>query len=77
MSKYPNSGIISKNKFKKDGDKKPDYTGHCEVGGVKYEVAVWKNSNDEGPFFTLKFQEPRQKQAGDSDHAPRSKFDDL
>lgn len=76
MSKYPNSGILFPNKFKKDGDNKPDFTGDCEVDGKKQEVALWKNKGEKGVYYTVKFQEPRKKQAGDSDTAPRGKFDD-
>ena len=35
-----------KNKYKKDGDKKPDYTGNGMFNGSSKDVALWIN-NDE------------------------------
>ena len=80
MSEYDNSnsGVMFKNDKKPEGSKQPDYQGNAEVNGKKVEIAGWIRTSKTGKkFLSLKFQEPRIKQAGDSDTAPRGKFDDL
>ena len=73
-----NSGVLFKNDKKAEGSKQPDYNGNAEVNGKKVEIAAWIRTSKTGKkFMSLKFQEPRQKQAGDSDTAPRGKFDDM
>ena len=58
MGKFPNSGIISKNKYKKEGeDKKPDYTGTAEVDGKDYRLAGWVNDSQNGKYLKLAFSE--------------------
>lgn len=73
MSKYPNSGILFVNKGKKEGDSRPKYTGQCEVGGKKYDMAMWVKEGEKGKFYTVNFKEPQQRHAGDSDTEPRGR----
>lgn len=82
MAEYDNSnqGILFRNDKKAEGSKQPDYQGNAEVNGKKVEIAGWIRTSKTGKkFLSLKFQEPRQMQAGDSDTAPRKKdhFADL
>lgn len=77
-----NQGVLFKNDKKPEGSKQPDYNGTAEVNGKQVEIAAWLRTGKSGKkFLSLKFQEPRKKQAGDDDTAPRSapkgKFDDM
>lgn len=73
-----NSGVLFKNDKKAEGSKQPDYNGNAEVNSKKVEIAGWIRTSKTGKkYMSLKFQEPRQKQAGDTDTAPRGKFDDM
>ena len=80
MSNYDsnNRGALFRNTKKAEGSKQPDYNGEAEINGKKLEIAAWMSKSKGGmTYMQLKFQEPRQKQAGDSDTAPRGKFDDM
>jgi hypothetical protein len=59
-----NSGTLWPNPKKKEGDKRPDYTGAVTVNGVNLRVAGWSNySEKQGvDFVTLKFTEPQKKE---------------
>lgn len=56
-------GIFGKNKFKEQGDNKPDYKGKGNFNGEDFEVAGWiktnKTSGEE--FFSLSFSKPFKK----------------
>lgn len=56
-----NSGFISNNKYKKE-DKHPDLKGKINVEGKEFEIAGWKNKNDNGEYFSLKLSEPRVRE---------------
>lgn len=40
--------LISKNKYKQEGDKKPDLTGTALVAGVEMEISLWKKARNDG-----------------------------
>jgi len=51
-----------KNKYKEDGDKKPDYTGNGMVNGEKKDFSLWINQNDDGQkYLSGQFKEPYKK----------------
>ena len=56
MSKYPNSGSISKNQ-KKEKEKHPDYRGQANVDGHDYWVSAWIKEGKDGKFLSLAFQQ--------------------
>tara|TARA_R100001163_G_C4863101_1_gene68434 strand:- start:147 stop:359 length:213 start_codon:yes stop_codon:yes gene_type:complete len=51
-----------KNKYKEDGDKKPDYTGNGMVNGEKKDFSLWINQDDNGQrYLSGQFKEPFKK----------------
>jgi hypothetical protein len=48
-------GVLWQND-KGDNAGRPDYKGHCEIGGVKYWVSLWKKAKDGKPYCTLQFE---------------------
>jgi|TARA_Y100000114_G_C11705436_1_gene300685 hypothetical protein len=65
MADYkPKEGTFTmwKNKFKKDGDKKPDYTGNGMVNGEKKDFSLWINQDDKGDrYLSGQFKEEYKK----------------
>jgi hypothetical protein len=51
-------GALFKNKNKRPDKKDPDYTGLCEIEGVKYYVDSWVNTPKAGgdKFLSLRFK---------------------
>lgn len=62
---YPNSGLLFRN-FKKKQPKHPDFTGNCEINGVKLEMSAWEKPlrNGKGTFLSISFQPPRAPSSG-------------
>ena len=57
-----NSVTLWKNKYKKDGDKKPDYTGNGMVNGEKKDFSLWINETDKGDrYLSGQFKEEYKK----------------
>tara|TARA_Y100001951_G_C11155783_1_gene191844 strand:- start:325 stop:546 length:222 start_codon:yes stop_codon:yes gene_type:complete len=55
-----------KNKYKENGDKKPDYTGNALVGGKTLQASLWINTNDNGEkYLSGQFQPPRDQKPKD------------
>ena len=46
-----NSFKLWKNKYKKDGDKKPDYTGNGVFSGDTKDVSLWINEDKNGDRY--------------------------
>ncbi|MFA7176135.1 MAG: hypothetical protein WC114_02710 [Smithellaceae bacterium] len=69
------TGVLFRNKKKEEGDKKPEYTGSCEIAGVEYWISAWvKTSSKTGEkFFSFKF-EPKEKPA-DTAYSEPDPFD--
>lgn len=75
-----NTGALFKND-KQGNDKRPDYRGKLNVGGVDYEVAAWLKSSKAGTkYLSLSVQLPRERVVPESQAvaAPQSApaFDD-
>ena len=57
-----NSFTLWKNKYKKDGHKKPDYTGNGMVNGEKKDFSLWINETDKGDrYLSGQFKEEYKK----------------
>jgi hypothetical protein len=57
-----NSFTLWKNKYKKAGDKKPDYTGNGMVNGEKKDFSLWINETDKGDrYLSGQFKEEYKK----------------
>ena len=51
-----------KNDYKKEGDKKPDYTGTAMVNDHKFDCAMWINEDKNGKrYLAGTFKETREK----------------
>jgi single-stranded DNA-binding protein len=46
-----NRGALFKNNRKEQGDKKPEYTGSLNVGGVEYFLDAWLNKSKAGENY--------------------------
>ena len=61
MSKYPNSGILSRND-RRQSEKHPEFNGSAEVDGVEYWLSAWVNEKDGRKFFRLSFKRKEERQ---------------
>ena len=83
MSQYDNtnSGMLFKND-KGDNEKRPDYKGSVNVGGVEYWLSGWvrvagETSKRAGEKFISMKLEPKEQQAAPARQAPAAQQDDL
>jgi hypothetical protein len=58
-----NRGAMFKNKRKEVGDKKPEYTGSLNVGGVDYFLDAWLKTAASGEKFMSVSIKQKDKQA--------------
>ena len=57
-----NTGALFAN-TKKSSDKAPDYSGECEVNGVRMQIAGWRRTSKAGvAYLSLKFQKPGERE---------------
>ena len=65
MSEYKpkdNSFKLWKNQYKKEGDKKPDYTGNGVFSGDTKDVSLWINEDKNGDrYLSGLLREPYKK----------------
>jgi hypothetical protein len=68
---YDNSytGTIRKNPTKEPGDKRPDYKGSINIGGVPHWLSGWIRKGDDGTTFLSLKAEPKEEQQ--AKQAPR------
>lgn len=61
MSKYPDSGTMSRNK-RREKDTHPEFTGSGEFEGREFWINAWVKEGKDGKFFSLSFKarHPRQ-----------------
>ena len=51
-----------KNKYKTDGDKKPDYTGNGMFNGSTKDVALWINKDkNDNRYLSGQLKDPKSK----------------
>ena len=65
MTEYDNEnrGVLFPNKYKEDGDKKPNYTGSVDVQGEQWRLAAWDNTSKNGvKYISLVVSEPKEKE---------------
>ena len=69
MSEYDNtnSGVLFANKYKEDGDSRPDFVGTIDVKGTEYRLAGWKNDSKGGKrYISVKVEDAKPKEDGQS-----------
>jgi len=61
--KYDNNmtGVLFRNDNKEDGDRRPEYTGKCEIEGVEDRIAAWVKEGKKGKFFSMRFEEQGER----------------
>lgn len=63
----PNTGALFKND-KQGNDRRPDYTGTCNVEGENYRISAWINTAKSGAkYMSLNFQLDKQTQPARSE----------
>ena len=78
MSKYDNSGSLSKNQ-RKEKDTHPDVTGKATVDGVDYWISGWRKEGKDGAWYSLAFErkdKERDAKVTDSHRPTRGTEDD-
>jgi hypothetical protein len=64
MSSVPNTdytakdmtGAIFRNQSKKEGDRRPNATGHATINGKKIKISAWTREGKSGKYQSLTFQ---------------------
>jgi len=73
--KYPNSGIMSRDKNRKS-DKHPEFTGSAEIDGREYWLSAYVNENENGKYFKISFKPKDQQSGGGGQSRGRSQQND-
>jgi uncharacterized protein (DUF736 family) len=74
MSDYDNTnrGAMFPNKYKEDGDKRPDHTGNLNVDGKEFKIAAWQSTSKAGnDYLSIRITEPEMSESSsDTDEIP-------
>ena len=74
MSDYDNTnrGAMFPNKYKEDGDKRPDHTGNLNVDGKEFKIAAWQSTSKAGnDYLSIRINEPEMSDSSsDTDEIP-------
>ena len=74
MSDYDNTnrGAMFPNKYKEDGDKRPDHTGNLNVDGKEFKIAAWQSTSKAGnDYLSVRITEPEMSESSsDTDEIP-------
>ena len=74
MSDYDNTnrGAMFPNKYKEDGDKRPDHTGNLNVDGKEFKIAAWQSTSKAGnDYLSIRITEPEMSESSnDGDGIP-------
>lgn len=74
MSDYDNTnrGAMFPNKYKEDGDKRPDHTGNLNVDGKEFKIAAWQSTSKAGnDYLSVRINEPEMSDSSsDTDEIP-------
>ena len=58
----PGKGVLFRNRFKEENEKRPDFVGSLNVEGVDYELAAWQNTSKNGvKYLSLRLGEEVQE----------------
>lgn len=69
---YMKVGPFFVNKYKEEGDTKPDISCKILIDGEEKQMAGWKNVSKRGvSYLSLKFSEPRQQGQVDAPRQPQ------
>jgi len=87
-TQYPNSGKLSHNKHKEEGDKKPNWTGEITMersalkellgqhdeDGIVIKLSGWDMSGNYGPWMRLSWNnyKPQPQQSGNPYAKPKA-----
>jgi len=60
------------NKYKEDGDKRPDHTGNLNVDGKEFKIAAWQSTSKAGnDYLSVRITEPEMSESSnDGDGIP-------
>jgi len=74
MSDYDNTnrGAMFPNRYKEDGDKRPDHTGNLNVDGKEFKIAAWQSTSKAGnDYLSVRITEPEMSESSnDGDGIP-------
>ncbi len=71
------SGSMFPNRYKQDGDNKPDFVGELKIQGKVWQMAGWKKRRDNGEeWVSLKASEPRPPQQQQAPPAEETETND-
>ena len=74
MSDYDNTnkGAMFPNRYKEDGDKRPDHTGNLDVDGKEFKIAAWQSTSKAGnSYLSIRLTEPEMSESSsDNDEIP-------
>ena len=74
MSDYDNTnkGAMFPNRYKEDGDKRPDHTGNLDVDGKEFKIAAWQSTSKAGnDYLSVRLTEPEMSESSsDNDEIP-------
>jgi uncharacterized protein (DUF736 family) len=74
MSDYDNTnrGAMFPNKYKEDGDKRPDHTGNLNVDGKEFKIAAWSSTSKAGnDYLSVTITEPEmESSSSNNDEIP-------
>jgi len=68
MSDYDNTnrGAMFPNRYKEDGDKRPDHTGNLNVDGKEFKIAAWQSTSKAGnDYLSVRITEPEMSESTD------------
>ena len=85
MSQYPNSGKLSPNRYKEEGDKKPDWTGEIvmqrialkqmleetDLEEIAIKLSAWTMTGNYGPWYRLSWNNYKPKEQPAPQPAPK------
>ena len=60
-----NRGTLWKNKDKKEGDNRPDYTGKINMDGTEKRLAAWIKQGQNGKYMSLNVTDYQQQEPSD------------
>jgi hypothetical protein len=76
MNQYPNSGKLSHNPYKEEGDRKPDFFGEIvmqrsalkqileetDLDDIAIKLSAWTMSGNKGPWYRLAWNNYKPKE---------------